>query len=85
MWAMLRDISRQKLWDNERLDADEWKDFFTAALKRQKLIRGMDGGLVVLGARTSRMTVKEMSELIELMLAFGAEHDITFADTEAAF
>ena len=82
LWAMLTDISRQVDWHGQKLHQDEWKDVFTAALKRQKVVPGIDGGFVVIGARTSKMTKAEMSELQELMAAFGAEHQVNFGFEE---
>ena len=82
LWAMLTDISRQVDWHGQKLHQDEWKDVFTAALKRQKVVPGIDGGFVVIGARTSKMTKTEMSELQELMAAFGAEHQVHFGFEE---
>lgn len=82
LWAMLTDISRQVDWHGQKLHQDEWKDVFTAALKRQKVVPGIDGGFVVIGARTSKMTKTEMSELQELMAAFGAEHKVHFGFEE---
>lgn len=78
MWAMLQDISSQVDWHGQRLTKEEWKDVFTAALKRQKVVPGLDGGFVVLGQRTSRMGKAEMAELQTLMEAFGAEHEVAF-------
>ena len=78
MWAMLQDISTQVDWHGQRLTKEEWKDVFTAALKRQKVVPGLDGGFVVLGQRTSRMGKAEMAELQTLMEAFGAEHEVAF-------
>lgn len=84
LWAMLTDVSRQVDWHGNRLQPDEWKEVFTAALNRQKVVPGIDGGFVVIGSRTSRMTKAEMSELQELMTAFGAEHGVIFRGTEEA-
>ena len=84
LWAMLTDVSRQVDWHGNRLQPDEWKEVFTAALNRQKVVPGIDGGFVVIGSRTSRMTKAEMSELQELMAAFGAEHGVIFRDEEEA-
>ena len=80
MWAMLRDVSRQVKWpvdgELQLLQEVDWKAIFTGALKRhQRMAKGIDGGLVVLGESTSRMSKKSMSELIELMMAFGADRD----------
>ncbi len=80
MWAMLTDISQQVEWYGQQLGKDEWKDIFTAALKRLKVVPGLDGGFVVVGAHTSRMTVAEMSDMIELMYSFGAERNIRWSD-----
>ncbi|ARL91001.1 recombination protein NinB [Burkholderia pseudomallei] len=80
MWAMLADISRQVDWYGQKLTSEEWKDVLTAALKKQKVVPGLDGGFVVIGARTRNMTIKEMSELVELMYAFGAERDVRWSD-----
>ena len=53
----------------------------TAGLKRhQRIAKGMDGGFVMLGASTSKMKKEEMIELIELIMAFGAEHEIAWSD-----
>ena len=82
MWAMLSDLSRQVIWYGQKLAAEEWKDVLTAGLKRQKVVPGIDGGFVVIGARTSKMTVKEMAELMELMEAFGAQQGVRFTAPE---
>jgi hypothetical protein len=80
MWAMLADLSRQVEWYGQRLTSDEWKDVLTAALKKQKAVPGIDGGFVVIGARTRNMTIREMGDLVELMYAFGAERDVQWSD-----
>lgn len=78
MWAMLNEISEQVNWHGNKLTAENWKDVFTASLKRQTVVPGLDGGFVVCGTSTRKMTVGEMNELIELMNAFGAEHQVKF-------
>lgn len=87
MWAMLTDISRQMRWpvngSMEWLTPEEWKVILSAGLKReQRIAAGMDGGWVVLGQRTSRMTKAEMSELLELIQAFGAQKGVKFSAPE---
>lgn len=76
MWALLADISRQVEWYGEKLTPENWKDLFTACLKKQRSVVGIEGGFVVLGSRTSRMSKEEMSDLLELMHAFAAERDV---------
>lgn len=80
LWSRLTQLSKQLPWDGELLTAAEWKDLLTACLRKQKVVRGIEGGLVVLGARTSQMTVGEMADLLTLMEAFAAERNITFRD-----
>ncbi len=79
LWAMLADISFQVDWYGRKLKPDEWKHVFSAALKKQEVVPGIDGGFVVLGLSTSKMTKSEMSDLQTLMEAFGAEHDVRFS------
>lgn len=82
LWAMLADISAQVDWYGHKLTADEWKDVFSASLKRTKVVPGLDGGFVVCGQSTSKMTKAEMCELQELMEAFGAERGVRFTAPE---
>jgi hypothetical protein len=78
MWAMLSEVSRQVMWHGQKLAPEDWKEMFTASLKQQRAVPGISGGFVILGSRTSEMDKEELSELMELISAFGAEHGITF-------
>lgn len=82
LWAMLADISAQVDWYGQKLTSKEWKDVFSASLKRTKVVPGLDGGFVVCGQSTSRMTRAEMCELQELMEAFGAQQGVKFRAPE---
>ena len=82
LWAMLADISAQVDWYGQKLTSEEWKDVFSAGLKRTKVVPGLDGGFVVCGQSTSKMTKAEMCELQELMEAFGAEKGVRFRAPE---
>tara|TARA_R110000868_G_scaffold50475_1_gene161298 strand:+ start:830 stop:1234 length:405 start_codon:yes stop_codon:yes gene_type:complete len=84
MWAMLGDVSRQVDWHGMKLSPEDWKTMFTASLKKQRVVPGIDGGFVVMGDSTSNMTIAEMGDLMELMSAFGAERDVRFTAPEAA-
>lgn len=84
MWAMLGDIAEQIEWHGVKLTPEDFKHIFSASLKKQRAVPGLDGGFVVLGQHTSRMTKAEMSELIELMSAFAAERGVTFKEPETA-
>lgn len=82
LWAMLGEVSKQVVWHSQRLTPEEWKHVFSAALKKQKVVPGLDGGFVVLGQSTSQMSKGELSDLIELIHAFGAEQGVVFKETE---
>lgn len=82
LWAMLADISAQVDWYGQKLTSEEWKDVMSASLKRTKVVPGLDGGFVVCGQSTSRMTRAEMCELQELMEAFGAQQGVKFRAPE---
>lgn len=81
LWSCLADLSKQVNWYGQYLSAEDWKDVLTASLRHCRVVPGIDKGTFVpLGMRTSQMTVPEMSELIELLYAFGAEHGVVFTD-----
>ena len=82
MWAMLGDVSHQVVWHGQKLASEDWKHVFSAALQKQRVVPGLDGGWVVLGYHTSRMTVAEMGDLMTLMEAFGAEQGVRFSAPE---
>ena len=82
LWAMLNDISEQVIWHGQKLSKENWKDVFTASLKQQKVVPGLDDNFVVLGTRTSKMTIAEMAELTELMMAFGIQNNVKFKAPE---
>ena len=82
LWAMLTDISQQVDWYGRKLSPEEWKHVFSASLKKQDVVPGLDGGFVVLGLSTSKMTKAEMSDLQTLMEAFGASKDVRFSGPE---
>ena len=82
MWAMLTEVAEQVEWYGRKLLPDDWKDMFTASLRKARVVPGIDpGSFVVLGLHTSDMTRDEMSNLIELIAAFGAEHRVVFSDS----
>ncbi len=82
MWAMLTEIARQLPWHGVKLAPDDWKLIFLDALKREvRVVPALDGrGFVNLGRSSSDLTKEEMSDLMELIAAFGAEHGVVFSD-----
>lgn len=85
MWAMLADIAKQVEWPVNgvmtRLDAEDWKSLITAAAKNEiRMAQGIGGGVVMLGVSTRKMTVAEMSDVIEQLYAFGSEKGVVWSD-----
>lgn len=82
MWAYLTDVSEQLLWHGVRLRPDDWKLIFLDALKREvRMVPNLDGnGFVNLGRSSSDLSRGEMSDLMELIAAFGAQHGVRFND-----
>jgi hypothetical protein len=86
MWAMLTDVATQLVWHGKRLRADDWKLVFLDGLKRElRIVPNIDGtGFVNLGRSSSDLTKQEMSDLMEIIEAFGAEHGVIFHDQRVA-
>ena len=81
MWSLLGQISKQVEWYGQKLSSEDWKDIMSASLRRARVVPGIDAGTFVpLGMRTSQMTKEEISELIELIYAFGAERGVEFRE-----
>ena len=86
LWSVLTDIARQVDWHGRRLSKDDWKHILSASLYQQDVVPGIDGGFVVLGKSTSKMTVGQMRDLIELAQAFGTQQGVKFGcDARRAF
>ena len=80
MWASLREVSKQLQWDGQYLSPEDWKDIFTAALRQQRAVQGLDGGLVFLGLHTSKLSKQEMSDLQELIFSEGVKRGVQFPE-----
>jgi len=82
MWATLGEIAEQVEWYGNKLTAGEWKWVLSASLRKQRAVPGIDGGFVVLGQATSKMTTAEMAEMIELATAFGVQQGVIFKEDQ---
>lgn len=86
MWALLDDVAAQKDWplgSGKRWPSDAWKDLFSASLRGQEMVPNLDGnGFVAFGSRTSEFSPEEMSDMITLIEAWGAEHGVEFTDPQ---
>lgn len=88
--AMITDVARQVAWPEGsgiKRTVEAWKDIFTAALRSANhgldVVPGLNGGFVLLGMHTSRMTKAELGDLMTLIEAFGAERGVVFNDQTA--
>ena len=81
MWAMLAEVSAHVDWHGRKLSSEDWKHVFSASLKKMDVVPNIENtGFVALGLSTSQMTKKQMSDLMELIAAFGSEHGVVFHD-----
>jgi hypothetical protein len=82
MWALLSDIAQQLPWHGIKLTPGDWKLIFLDALKREvRMVPNIDGnGFVNLGRSSSDLSKGEMSDLMELISAFAAQHGVKLGD-----
>lgn len=81
-WPILNAFADQLQWPVngklEWLTPEEWKDLLTAAFKREtvRVSPGLDGGMVMLGQKTSKFGKKEFSDWIDFLNATAAARDV---------
>jgi hypothetical protein len=82
MWAMLTDVSQQATYHGLKLSPDDWKLIFLDGLGYElRMVPNISGtGFVNLGRSSSKLSVEEMTNLIELIFAYGAQHGVIFGD-----
>ena len=77
LWQRLTEIAQAVEWYGVKLSAEDWKDVFSASLRKARVVPGIDPGTYVpLGMRTSDMTKEEMTNLLELIAAFAAQQGV---------
>lgn len=81
MWAMLSDVSRAKP-EGRHWTPETWKAAFMHALGHQvQFCEGLDGsGPFPLGFRSSRLTVRQMADLITCIQEYGDRHRVRWTD-----
>ena len=85
MWPMLEDVAQQVEWPVDgvvqKLAREDWKHILSAGLKKhQRIAAGVDGGFVILGQRTSKLSKSEFSDLIEIIYEFGSRHAVVWSE-----
>ncbi len=90
MWVILEAFSEQLKWPVNgqmvRLEPLEWKDVLTAAFRNEthRVAMGLNGGMVILGMRTSEFRKAEFIEFIEFLQATAAERGVVLDRQEVA-
>lgn len=83
--AMLADISAQIVHMKQRYSVDVWKRITTAAWLRERgeralMIPALDGyGIEVIYEKTSKLSSKDMAELIEWLYAYGSNSGVIWS------
>jgi len=89
-WPILEAFAEQLQWPVNgamvNLSAEEWKDVLTAAFQGEtvRLAAGMNGGIVMLGLRTSQMGKRRFSEWLDFLHATAALRGVVVYADEAA-
>ena len=81
LYGTLTSVSEQVLLQGETLTPEEWKDWFSAHLKLQRLVPNMDrNGFIALGLSTSELSREQFDDLQEMVYEFGARMGVTFKE-----
>lgn len=85
MWALLAQVSVQLVWHGQRLSPEDWKAVFMAGLNQEmRMVPNIEGnGFVQLGRSSSKLSKAEMSDLMGLIEAFAAQHDVDLMEQAA--
>ena len=89
-WPILEAFAEQLQWPVNgamvKLTAEEFKDVLTAAFQGEtvRLAMGLNGGVVMLGLRTSQMGKRRFSEWLDFLNATAALRGVTVYADEAA-
>lgn len=81
-WPILDAFAKQLQWPvNGKMvymEPEEWKDVLTAAFKREtvRLAMGLDGGVVMIGQRTSKFTKSQWPEWKAFLKATAADRGV---------
>lgn len=82
MWAMLSDVSRAKP-DDRKHTPEVWKALFMHACGHAvRFEMGLDGQPFPVGFRSSRLTVRQMADLITCIAEYGDRHGVRWSEPE---
>jgi hypothetical protein len=81
-WPILDAFAKQLQWQingkAQFITAEDWKDILTCAFRREfpRVAQGLDGGMVILGQRTSKFGKKEFSDWLEFLNATAIDRGV---------
>jgi NinB protein len=81
-WPILEAFSKQLKWPVNGqamyIEPEEWKDILTAAFRREtvRIAMGLDGGMVMLGMKTSKMPKAQFSDWLDFLHATAAARGV---------
>ena len=85
MWALLTEVATQIKHADRKYSADQWKILFLHAIGREvQFIPALDNSTFIpWGQSSSDLSKEEMTNLIEFILSWGAEHGVKFSDPDS--
>lgn len=81
-WPILHEFSEQLEWPVNgkmcHISGEEWKDILTAAFREEtvRLAMGLNGGVVMLGARTREFGQKEFYDWLDFLNATAVDRGV---------
>lgn len=87
-WPILQAFAEQLMWPVNgqmvHMSKEEWKDVLSAAFQNEtaRLAMGLNGGVVLLGMRTSQMGKRQFSEWLDFLNATAVARGVVF-ETDA--
>ncbi len=81
-WPILEAFAQQLEWPVngklQKITSDDWKDILTCAFRNQqpRVAQGLDGGMVLLGQRTSQFSIRDFSDWLEFLHATAIERGV---------
>lgn len=89
-WPILDAFAKHLQWPINgamtTITAEDWKDILTCAFRNEspRVAAGLNGGMVLLGQRTSKFSKKEFSEWMEFLWSVAADRGVVVYEQEAA-
>ena len=89
-WPILEAFSQQLQWPINgamtKISPDDWKDIMTCAFRNEqpRVAQGLNGGMVLLGQRTSQFSKREFSDWLEFLWTVAVERGVVVYQDDAA-